>query len=236
VLALDTIQPSDAAKHAGEEVYVEGIVASVHATPKGVAFINLNEAYPHQIFTGYTWSYTHAFKRLSTATDPLNRTVHRILLVNQSMNREVSFEDGPYGLRAVIGSKWSASISRDLKRRPVAELELNHAKGWRGEDLSFLAELSELLSFKIVDFTIKSVEPINHLHELRSLEVITYCKTAIEFSSFQKLENCSLEWRPNAASSRIIPKSSSLLTSKRRFRRCLLRLEIYGPKRSTSYP
>jgi hypothetical protein len=53
VLAINTIQPSDASKHAGEEVYVEGMVASVHATPKGVAFINLNEAYPHQIFTGF---------------------------------------------------------------------------------------------------------------------------------------------------------------------------------------
>jgi hypothetical protein len=40
-------------KHAGEEVYIEGVVASVHATPKGVAFINLGEAYPHQIFTGF---------------------------------------------------------------------------------------------------------------------------------------------------------------------------------------
>jgi hypothetical protein len=53
VLAIDTIQPSEASKHAGEEVYVEGMVASVHATPKGVAFINLGEAYPHQIFTGF---------------------------------------------------------------------------------------------------------------------------------------------------------------------------------------
>jgi hypothetical protein len=53
VLAIDTIQPSDAPKHAGEEVYVEGVVASVHATPKGVAFINLGEACPHQIFTGF---------------------------------------------------------------------------------------------------------------------------------------------------------------------------------------
>jgi hypothetical protein len=53
VLAIDTIQPSDASKHAGEEVYVEGLVAGVHATPKGVAFINLGEAYPHQVFTGF---------------------------------------------------------------------------------------------------------------------------------------------------------------------------------------
>ena len=50
VLAIETIQPPDASKHAGEEVYVEGIVASVHATPKGVAFINLNEASKYLLF------------------------------------------------------------------------------------------------------------------------------------------------------------------------------------------
>jgi len=29
------------------------LVASVHTIPKGVAFINLGEAYPNQIFTGF---------------------------------------------------------------------------------------------------------------------------------------------------------------------------------------
>ena len=52
-LAIDTIQPAEASKHAGEEVYVEGVVASVHATPKGTAFINLDKAYPNQVFTGF---------------------------------------------------------------------------------------------------------------------------------------------------------------------------------------
>jgi DNA/RNA endonuclease YhcR with UshA esterase domain len=52
-VAIDTIEPTEAAGHAGEEVIVEGVVASVHATPKGVAFINLGEAYPNQIFTGF---------------------------------------------------------------------------------------------------------------------------------------------------------------------------------------
>src|SRR5258708_5820657 len=52
-LAIDTIKPADASKYAGQEVIVEGIAASVHATQKGVAFINLGEAYPHQVFTGF---------------------------------------------------------------------------------------------------------------------------------------------------------------------------------------
>jgi hypothetical protein len=29
------------------------VVASVHATPKGVAFINLGAAYPNEVFTGF---------------------------------------------------------------------------------------------------------------------------------------------------------------------------------------
>jgi DNA/RNA endonuclease YhcR with UshA esterase domain len=53
MLAIDTIQPAEAPKHAGEEVYVEGVVASVHTTPKGTAFINLDKAYPNQVFTGF---------------------------------------------------------------------------------------------------------------------------------------------------------------------------------------
>jgi hypothetical protein len=50
---IAVIPASEAAKHNAEEVYVEGVVASVHATPKGAAFINLDKAYPHQIFTGF---------------------------------------------------------------------------------------------------------------------------------------------------------------------------------------
>jgi DNA/RNA endonuclease YhcR with UshA esterase domain len=53
VMAIDTIKPAEAAQHAGEEVIVEGVVAGVHATSKGIAFINLGEAYPNQIFTGF---------------------------------------------------------------------------------------------------------------------------------------------------------------------------------------
>jgi hypothetical protein len=52
-LATDNINPTDASKQAGEGVVVEGVVASVHATPKGVAFLNLGEAYPHQVFSGF---------------------------------------------------------------------------------------------------------------------------------------------------------------------------------------
>jgi Leucine-rich repeat (LRR) protein len=108
--------------------------------------------------------------------------------------------EGTFGKRAIAGSAWSEEMTDYLLDNEIVELELNHAKGWKGTDLSFLAKLPHLKSLTIVDVAIPSVDPIHLLHELRSLEVMTYCKTAIRFSAFPRLEECSLEWRPKAFS------------------------------------
>jgi Leucine-rich repeat (LRR) protein len=112
----------------------------------------------------------------------------------------VSIEEGAYGLRAVLTSAWTEAIERYLRGKAVAEIELNHAKGWRGNSLDFLAGFPDLRAFKIIDLTIASVEPIHFLRELRLLEVITYCKTELRFVAFPLLEECGLEWRSKAAS------------------------------------
>lgn len=112
----------------------------------------------------------------------------------------VSVDEGPYGLRAVLIAPWSGAIQRFLQKTAVAEIELNHAKGWRGTSLEFLAAFPGLRSLKIIDLTIPSVEQIHVLAELRALEVITYCKTELRFAAFPHLEECSLEWRPKATS------------------------------------
>jgi hypothetical protein len=80
------------------------------------------------------------------------------------------------------------------------ELELNHAKGWHGSDLSFLAEMPGLESFEIFDFKIKDIAPIHFLHNLKRFGITTYCSTEIKFSAFPRLESRGLEWRPKAAS------------------------------------
>jgi hypothetical protein len=112
----------------------------------------------------------------------------------------MKLEDGEYGLRAVITSDWAPGLSRSLRAKNVLELELNYAKGWRGNDLWFLEELPHLRAFKIIDWEIPSVEPIHFLHDLRALDVMTYCKTAVRFAEFPQLEDCGLEWRPKSES------------------------------------
>jgi len=116
------------------------------------------------------------------------------------MAAEWVVEEGSYGPRMVMKGAWSTEALAAIRLRKVKELELNHAKGWKGADLSFLTELSDFLeSFTIIDFTIDDIGPVNSLTSLRSLDVNTYCKTEIRFSQFPLLEECSLEWRPKAS-------------------------------------
>jgi Leucine-rich repeat (LRR) protein len=110
------------------------------------------------------------------------------------------FEDGTFGRKAVLRSEWNDSFLPKLKREQVVELELNHARGWQGEDVAFLQNLPELRALEIIDFRIKDISAVHCLHRLRRLGILTYCKTALRFSDFPKLESCSLEWRPKATS------------------------------------
>jgi len=112
----------------------------------------------------------------------------------------IRVEDGKYGRRAVATSAWSEEMTDYLLDNGIVELELNVAKGWRGNDLLFLAKLPQLQSFEILDHRFPSVDPIHFLRELRSLKVETYCRTEIRFSAFPRLEQCALEWRPKATS------------------------------------
>jgi Leucine-rich repeat (LRR) protein len=113
---------------------------------------------------------------------------------------DIYLEKGKYGLRAVLRTAWSDEIASEIRTHRCLELEINHAKGWVGNDLSFLMTCPWLQALKIIDFKIQSVEPIHALHELRALEVMTYCRTELRFSAFPKLEDCALEWRPKAES------------------------------------
>jgi len=109
-------------------------------------------------------------------------------------------EQGEYGLRAVLTLDWNLDTERSLLKQPISELELNRAKGWRGHDLSFVSQFPELMAIKIIGKTAESLSPIHTLHNLRALDVMTYCKSELRFNEFPNLIKCSLEWRPKATS------------------------------------
>lgn len=104
-------------------------------------------------------------------------------------------EDGKYGKRMVVTSKWNNVFEQYIVNQDIRELCLNYAKGWKGENLLFLNSLSNLQGFIIIDWNIADISPIHNLHSLRYLQISTYCKTAIDFTQFPLLEECRLEWR-----------------------------------------
>ncbi len=118
----------------------------------------------------------------------------------EPMNSGITLENGRYGRRAILNSAWLDYFVQYLADNAVVEFELNYAKGWHGQSLSFLAELPSLKAFEIFDFNIPDIKEIHRLHNLRRLGVTTYCSTEIDFSAFPELESCVLEWRPKAVS------------------------------------
>lgn len=100
---------------------------------------------------------------------------------------------GNYGARMILKSPWVKEMAKKTKK--VKELELNHVNGWKGDNLSFLQQIPQLVVFEIIDFRIRDVSGIHYLNKLKVLDVNTYCNTEIDFSHFPRLEDVSLEWR-----------------------------------------
>ncbi len=116
------------------------------------------------------------------------------------MSTSVRFETGKYGVRAVLLAACDAATLRAMQDAGVQECEINHARGWRGENVDFVTSLPGLQGLDILDFSLKSVASIHALRGLRSLKVSTYCDTPLRAECFPCLESCSLEWRAGSES------------------------------------
>ncbi len=96
----------------------------------------------------------------------------------------------------IVCGEFDEALAEVCARKKVAELELNWANGFKGDNLSFLQNLPFLTSFTICDYNIKDISGVHYLVNLRHLKISTYCKTALDFSVFKNLEDLSLFWRP----------------------------------------
>ena len=116
------------------------------------------------------------------------------------METSFTVEDGRFDLRLVMNGPWSSEVLDLVSERGIKEIELNYAKGWKGTDYSFLRQLPFLEVVEITDRTTDKISAVNELPGLRYLAVHTYCKTALDFSRWPRLEGCAIEWRPKASS------------------------------------
>lgn len=116
------------------------------------------------------------------------------------MKLPFTLEHGVYGPRASLTGPWVPAVSEYMRRENIRELYLNYARGWKGEDLSFLETLPDLLGFSIIDFGISDIARVHTLTALRALEISTYCSTPIDFARFPDLERTVFYWRSGSDS------------------------------------
>lgn len=116
------------------------------------------------------------------------------------MDKAYSTEDGEFGRRLVLHGAWRDDTVKYMSAHGIKELVVNYAQEFEGKDIAFVEQLPELEAFWIIHRTIDDISPIHNLRNLRSLKVHTYCRTAIDFSKFPRLERCVLEWRRGVSS------------------------------------
>lgn len=103
------------------------------------------------------------------------------------MRGTIKFEEGKFGTRAILASPWSESTHDQIMRFRPNELELNTSKGWFGSGIEFVSNYGWLKSIIIIDMKIDNISPVMKLVNLVNLDVVTYCKTKLDFSKFPNL-------------------------------------------------
>ncbi|OQA02567.1 MAG: Internalin-A precursor [Planctomycetes bacterium ADurb.Bin401] len=125
---------------------------------------------------------------------------------------EFTIENGKYGKKLIVCSQMTDAIARRCASNDIRELELNWAKGFKAENISFVKNLTQLLSFEICDYTISSINEIHYLKNLKELSISTYCKTPLNLDSFENLETLSLFWRKGVTGLSNLKKIKKIFT------------------------
>lgn len=102
--------------------------------------------------------------------------------------------DGKFGKRLIVRSAWTNALARIVQRESVAEVELNYAKGWSDNDISFLSDVPEIVCLDLLNWDAKNLRVVESLRKLKSLNISTYSKEIIDFRVLTSLVECRIEW------------------------------------------
>lgn len=110
--------------------------------------------------------------------------------------RKIRFETHPLeGISwLVVSGPWDNQWAEFVRKEGIEALYLNYTKGWKGENLDFLAECPHLTKLKVLDWGISDVRGISALSKLEYLSL--HCKPgkAPDFSALSRLKSCTLSW------------------------------------------
>jgi len=101
---------------------------------------------------------------------------------------------GVTGPKLILRRKWEPQLADVLKNEGLCELECNFARGWEGDDISFLSDLTFLKGLWVTPRRPLDTGPINNLHSLVYLKVSGPCGGTVDFGNFPQLRYCYVEW------------------------------------------
>ena len=103
------------------------------------------------------------------------------------MSKDYIIENGIYGKKLIPTSYWNKKFPDLMKKINIVELELNYAKGWKIEEISFLKEIPFVESLVLISHHLDDISPIHNLHSLKKLIIDDYSNAEINFTQFPKL-------------------------------------------------
>jgi hypothetical protein len=105
-----------------------------------------------------------------------------------SIQIDQEYEDDVPGI--FVHGCWNDRILSFIKKNNIKGLYLNYARGWSGNDFSFLSKIPNLELLDIVNTPVKSLSVINNLIPLKSLSISCHWEEKIDLSHLKNLERC----------------------------------------------
>ena len=100
----------------------------------------------------------------------------------------------------MVRGEWSPSMVKYMSERSVNGLYLNYARGWKGDDYSFLRHLPWLQLLDIIAMPCEDLSPVGNLLSLQRLSISCHTKCPVDFSRLVSLRSCFLSWWHGAES------------------------------------
>lgn len=108
----------------------------------------------------------------------------------------VEYVQGRFGTKATVRGELTREDVVQMRRFGTQDLDLNYARGWIPTDLAFLRQLPWLKRLSVCDYSLRDLEPVHELADLRSLHIRGFVDAPVRADAFPNLAECGIDpWR-----------------------------------------
>lgn len=100
----------------------------------------------------------------------------------------------------LVGGAWVPEIVDFIQTNQIKALYLNYAKGWVGNDFSFLSHVKGIEELSITVSKAEGLDAIESMKSLVELKISGSTHDHVDFSKLTKLQRCFLSWWKGADS------------------------------------